>query len=130
MIDVRDLAGWMVRMTEQRETGVFNATSPANTHTFGSMLVACGAEDVLWVDEAWLLERSVEPWSDLPVWIPAGDPDMAYFHRADVSRAVAAGLTFRPLTETARDVPEWKGKAGLPPEREVELLAERLGAAA
>jgi 2'-hydroxyisoflavone reductase len=124
MVDVRDLAGWMLRMVEGGETGVFNATSPAGAHTFGSMLEACGATDVVWADESFLLEQGVEPWRDLPVWIPAGDPEMAYFHHADVSRAVAAGLTFRPLAETARAVPEWTGTAGLSPEREAELLAE------
>ena len=35
-----------------------------------------------------------------------------------VDRAVGSGLTFRPLAETARDVPEWTGKAGLTAERE------------
>jgi 2'-hydroxyisoflavone reductase len=124
MVDVRDLAGWMLRMVEGGETGVFNATSPAGAHTFGSMLEACGATDVVWADESFLLEQGVEPWRDLPVWIPAGDPEMAYFHHTDVSRAVAAGLTFRPLAETARAVPEWTGTAGLSPEREAELLAE------
>ena len=124
LIDVRDLAEWMMRMVERAEAGVFNATSPADAHTFGSMLEDCGARDVVWADEAWLLEQGVEPWSDLPLWIPAGDPDMAYFHRADVSRALAAGLTFRPLEETAGDVPPWTGQAGLSPEREAELVAE------
>jgi 2'-hydroxyisoflavone reductase len=123
MIDVRDLARWMVDMVERGETGVFNATSPPGAHTFGSMLDACGARDVAWAGEAWLLAEGVQPWSDLPVWIPTSDPDMRWFHRADVTRAVEAGLTFRPLAETARDAPEWTGKAGLAPERASQLLA-------
>jgi 2'-hydroxyisoflavone reductase len=49
---------------------------------------------------------------------------MAYFHRCDVSKAVAAGLTFRPLDETARAVPEWNGAAGISAEREADLLDE------
>jgi len=124
VIDVRDLADWIVRLVEGGTTGVFNATSPPGAHTFGSMLDACGARDVVWADETFLLERGVEPWRDLPVWIPAGDPQMAYFHRADVSKAVAAGLGFRPLEETARSVPAWIGAAGISPEREAELLAQ------
>jgi len=130
VIDVRDLAEWILRMVEHGRTGVFNATSPPGALDFGLMLEACGARDVVWVDEAFLLQRAVEPWSDLPVWIPPGDPDMRYFLRVDVSRAVAAGLTFRPLAETARDVPEWTGNAGLSPEREAGLLAEWERAAA
>ena len=54
---------------------------------------------------------------------PVDDPDYRCFQLVDVSRAVEAGLTFRPLAETARDVPEWTGKAGLTAEREAELLA-------
>jgi 2'-hydroxyisoflavone reductase len=122
MVDVRDLAGWMVDLLEQGRGGVFNATSPPRALTFGSMLDACGARDVTWVDEDFLAEHDVEGWSDLPCWIPSTDVDHAAFQLVDVSRALDAGLTFRPLAETARDVPEWTGKAGLPPEREAELL--------
>jgi 2'-hydroxyisoflavone reductase len=60
---------------------------------------------------------------DLPCWIPPDDRDLAAFQLVPVDRAVGAGLTFRPLAETARDVPDWTGKAGLTAEREGELLA-------
>jgi 2'-hydroxyisoflavone reductase len=123
MVDVRDLAGWMVDMIEQSRAGVFNATSPPRALTFGSMLDACGAVDVTWVDEAFLAEHGVEGWSDLPCWIPSTESDHAAFQLVDVSRALGTGLTFRPLAETAQDVPEWTGKAGLSAEREAELLA-------
>jgi 2'-hydroxyisoflavone reductase len=122
MVDVRDLAGWIVQMAEEQQSGVFNATSAPRAITFGSMLDACGAADVVWVNEDFLLEQGVEGWSDVPCWIPSTMPDHACFQLVDVSRAVAAGLTFRPLAETARDVPEWTGEAGLAPEREAELL--------
>jgi nucleoside-diphosphate-sugar epimerase len=123
VVDVRDLAGWMVDLVEQGRGGVFNATSPPGALSFGSMLEACGAHDVVWVDEAFLLEHGVEGWSDLPCWIPSTDADHAAFQLVDVSGAVEAGLSFRPLAETARDVPEWRGDAGLSAEREAELLA-------
>jgi 2'-hydroxyisoflavone reductase len=122
LIDVRDLAGWLVGLVEGGANGLFNATSPPRAVTFASMLDACGADDVVWVDENFLLEQGVEGWSELPCWIPSVTPDHAAFQLVDVSRAVAAGLTFRPLAETARDVPEWTGMAGLIPEREAELL--------
>jgi 2'-hydroxyisoflavone reductase len=130
VIDVRDLARWMVRMAASGSSGVFNATSPPGALTFGSMLEACRADDVVWVDESFLAEHEVAGWSDLPCWIPSSSADFASFQLVDVSRAVAAGLTFRPLHETARDVPEWTGKAGLTPEREAELLAAWRKAAA
>jgi 2'-hydroxyisoflavone reductase len=123
MVDVRDLAGWMVSMVEDGRGGVFNATSPPGALTFRSMLDACGATDVTWVDEAFLAEHGVEGWSDLPCWIPSSEESHSCFQLVDVSRAVEAGLTFRPLAQTAHDVPEWTGQAGLAPEREAELLA-------
>ena len=124
MVDVRDLAGWMLRLVEAGRTGVFNATSSPRALTFGSMLDACGARKIVWVSETFLAEHEVEPWMGLPCWIPATDADHAAFQLVDVSCAVDAGLTFRPLAESARDVPEWNGKAGLDPEREAQLLAE------
>jgi 2'-hydroxyisoflavone reductase len=87
------------------------------------MLEACGAVDVVRVTEEFLADQGVEGWSDLPCWIPPTDADFAAFQLVPVDRAVDAGLTFRPLAETARDVPEWTGKAGLTAEREGELLA-------
>lgn len=122
MIDVRDLAEWLLRLVEEGRSGTFNATSPPGAHSFGSMLEACGARDVVWVDEEFLLEQEVEGWSDLPCWIPSTRSDHRCFQLVDVSRALAAGLAFRPLADTARGVPEWTGEAGLQPEREAELL--------
>ncbi len=119
-IDVRDLAEWIVRTGE---TGVFNATGRPGEVTLGALLDACGAEQVTWVDDAFLVEHEVGEWMDIPLWIPAADEAWRDFQLVDVSRALAAGLTFRPLAETVRDVPEWTGKAGLAPEREAELLA-------
>ena len=79
-----------------------------------------------------LRENKVGPWSDLPVWIP-GQGDMAGFHRRSNARAMAAGLTIRPLTTTAADTLAWWNaqdekrrvlRAGLKAEREAELLAK------
>ncbi len=123
MIDVRDLAGWMIRLVEDGRGGPFNATSTPRALTFAAMLDACGAHDVVWADERFLSEHEVQEWSDLPCWVPSTSEDFAAFQLVDVSRALAAGLTFRPLAETARDAPEWTAKAGLQPERESALLA-------
>jgi 2'-hydroxyisoflavone reductase len=123
MVDVRDLAGWMIRLVEDGRSGPYNATSPAGALSFDSMLEACGATDVVRVTAGFLAEQGVEGWSDLPCWIPPEEADHAAFQLVPVDRAVEAGLTFRPLAETARDVPEWMGKAGLAADRESELLA-------
>jgi nucleoside-diphosphate-sugar epimerase len=123
MVDVRDLAGWMISLVEDERSGPFNATSPPGAITFDSMLGACGAHEPVRVTQEFLDDHSVEGWSDLPCWIPPTDESFAAFQLTPVDRAVETGLTFRPLAETARDVPQWTGKAGLSPEREHELLA-------
>ncbi len=133
-IDARDLAEWTIRMAENRETGIYNATGPAKPLGIGGMLD--GIKDALksnpnltWVSEDFLTQQKVEPWSDMPVWT-GKDSGLA---RAKIDRALSKGLTFRPLAETARDTLAWFKslpqdrqahlKAGLAPERETEVLA-------
>ena len=142
-VDARDLGEWVVRLAEGRVAGTFNATGPVPPITFGDLLETCrqvggsGAE-VVWVDEAFLLEHEVGPWMELPLWLPESDEEARHMQTADVSRAVAAGLTFRPLAETVRDTLAWADGAadtrqplasgmtmdgvGLGPGRERELL--------
>jgi 2'-hydroxyisoflavone reductase len=79
------------------------------------------------VDEHALVEHGVEAWSDLPLWLaPGTNPSSANFLAVDVTKAMAAGLRFRPLADTIRDTlehAETSPKAGLDPARERELLA-------
>ncbi len=142
-VDARDLGAWLVTLAEQRTAGAFNATCPALT--FAELLSSCrrvaGNDAALtWVDEPFLLEREVGQWMELPLWIAESDPEWAHMQEADVSRALAAGLTFRPLDETVRDTLRWAQErdapgpgtaamgpaddVGLKPERETELLAD------
>ena len=75
---------------------------------------------------AWLVEREVGQWMELPLWIDTADPGWRRFMETDVSKAVAAGLTCRPLAETARATlaeAELVEGIGLTPEREAELLS-------
>lgn len=133
-IDARDLAAFTLDQVESGGTGVFNATGPAaEPLTFGEMLdefTAVGGvpTQAVWASEAFLVEQEVEGWSDMPLWIP-GDEDAGVLE-IDCSKAVAAGLAFRPLAETAADTLAWVGtrpddyewSAGLTPEREARLL--------
>jgi 2'-hydroxyisoflavone reductase len=133
VIDVRDLAEWIVRLAESGTAGVFNATGPATPHRFDTVLDACrdaaGTEArIVWVDEAWLVEQKVAPWMELPLWLPAGQ-GYDGLSAVDVSRAVAAGLTFRPLADTCAATLAWDRTrdgsgmdAQLSSERETELL--------
>ena len=57
-----------------------------------------------WVDERDVLDRGVQPWSELPLWIPASD-NVIFEARND--KAIAVGLTFRSLETTVRDTLEW-----------------------
>jgi 2'-hydroxyisoflavone reductase len=132
-IDGRDLAEWTIRMAENRETGIYNATGPAKELGIGGMLdgikTALNSNATFaWADAEFLKQQKVEAWSDMPVW--AGDE--LGMSRANISRALAKGLTFRPLGDTARDALAWfkaqkperqaKMRAGLTPEREAEVL--------
>ncbi len=133
-IDARDLAEWTIRMAENRETGIYNATGPGKPLGIGEMLDQIkGAlksdAKFTWVPAEFLKEQKVEAWSDMPVW--AGDE--LGLARTNINRALGKGLTFRPVTETARDTLAWfksqpqdrqsKIKAGITPEREAEVLA-------
>ena len=132
-IDGRDLAEWTVRMAENRETGIYNATGPAKELGIGGMLdgikTALNSDATFaWADAEFLKQQKVEAWSDMPVW--AGDE--LGMSRTNISRALAKGLTFRPLGDTARDTLAWfkaqkperqaKMRAGLTSEREAEVL--------
>jgi 2'-hydroxyisoflavone reductase len=135
LIDVRDLAEWTIRLAEQRATGVFNALGPASPITMQQMLteIARGIHvdpKLFWAPTPFLKTNKVSPWRDMPVWIPGQDENLG-FHRRDISRAIAAGLTYRPLSLTAADTLAWfltlperqaKLRAGITPEREAELL--------
>jgi 2'-hydroxyisoflavone reductase len=132
-IDGRDLAEWTIRMAENRETGIYNATGPAKELGIGGMLdgikTALNSNATFaWADAEFLKQQKVEAWSDMPVW--AGDE--LGMSRTNISRALAKGLTFRSLGDTARDTLAWfkaqkperqaKMRAGLTPEREAEVL--------
>lgn len=132
LIDARDLAEWNIRMVEAKQTGTFNATGPDRILTMGEVLETCQTvcnndAQITWVAESFLLEQQVGPWMELPLWIPETTPGSML--QANIDRAVAAGLTFRPLADTVaatlewdRTRPEGERRAGMKPDREAELL--------
>jgi nucleoside-diphosphate-sugar epimerase len=132
-IDARDLAAWLVKLALEGPGGTFNATGPAQQLNFRQLLedmcetIGSDAE-VVWVDGERVLEADVQPWSELPLWLPG--EDYAGMARADISRALAAGLTFRPVGETIADTLAWdRSEPGDRPtltrEKEQEILAAR-----
>lgn len=137
-IDARDAALWIVRMSEERAIGPMNATGPNDPLSMQDCLSACAKAlqinaRVTWVDEAFLLERGVQPWAGLPLW--PGSETRGIF-AIDTRKAQETGLQCRPLTTTIRDTFEWakqidattdpnvNPKVGLTREREAELLQE------
>ncbi|MEO8586782.1 MAG: NAD-dependent epimerase/dehydratase family protein [Acidobacteriota bacterium] len=134
-IDVRDLAVWIVKTIDQKTFGVYNATS--SPIKVGDMLDACKAASgsdakFTWASAAFLKEQKVEEWSDMPVWTSPEGSD-AGGGLVKNARAVAKGLTFRPIKTTAKDTLDWwktlpkertgKLKSGLTEEREKAVLA-------
>jgi 2'-hydroxyisoflavone reductase len=136
-IDARDLAEWTIRMAESRTLGTYNATGPDYEMSVAAMLygiraVTTQGANLTFVPSDFLAEQQVAPWGEMTVWVP-GEGETAGFSRVSVSKAVAAGLSFRPLATTAADTLTWFHaqpperqaalKAGLKPEREAEVLA-------
>lgn len=137
-VDARDAARFVERVVARDAGGTFNVVGPQEATTMGDLVDACvraakersaPASEPVWCDASFLLERGVEPWSDLPLWLP-GD-DMRGMEQVDHSKALAAGLELLPTLETVRATMEWLtahpeflGRAGLTPEREAELLRE------
>lgn len=133
-VDARDLADWFLRLMENNTTGVFNATGPDYPLNMGTVLNACrdvsGSDaQITWVSEEFLQEQEVGSWIEVPLWVPTA-PDTIGFNTVDCGRAIAAGLTYRPLADTIRDTLAWERtlpadrqmRAGLKPEREEQLL--------
>ena len=132
-VDVRDLAAWMLHTIERSVTGVHNATGFHGRVSMGEVLAACkcatsNAVELVWVSEEFLAQHQVRPYTQMPLWIPREGRSVV-----DCTKAIAAGLRFRPIADTVRDTLAWarteRGdrpfvRTGLPPEREAELLAK------
>ncbi len=135
-IDARDLAQWCVRLALQPRPGVLHGVGPSAS--MADLLQACeqacgNAAELVWCDDAALLDAKVAPWSGLPLWIPEADPDFGGMLLASGQRALNAGLHTRPWLDTARDTLAWSCQAGasahsasaLTPEAEGKILANQ-----
>ncbi|MFF9766380.1 NAD-dependent epimerase/dehydratase family protein [Streptomyces sp. NPDC014636] len=146
-IDVRDLADWLLGAVERGLSGPYDLVSPPGHTTMGELLRACqrvtGADaELRWTAPEVILDAGIEPWTELPVWVPPDGEMYDSVHGADVSRALATGLVCRPAGETVADTWRWltgiggvaprrpdrTGK-GLDPEVEAEVLAGARGVA-
>jgi nucleoside-diphosphate-sugar epimerase len=112
LIDARDLAAWMLDLGERRVTGAFNGTAPAGRTTMGELLeaavVATGSDaELVWVPDEQLLAKGVEPWTEIPLWLPAEGT-----WQVGTERARASGLRCRPVADTVADVWLWLRDGG------------------
>jgi 2'-hydroxyisoflavone reductase len=140
-IDSRDLAEFTIRMAENKERGVYNATGPEKPLTMAEMLygikaVTTAGAQFTWVPAEFLTAQKIRGWSHMPVWVAPRDNNAGFSQRS-IARALAKGLTFRTLAVTAKDTIDWnktrpaeqlealaKGAVnGLAAEREAEVLA-------
>jgi 2'-hydroxyisoflavone reductase len=139
IIDARDLAEWTIRVVEQRVTGTLNATGPRAPLSMAEQLHGIraalpGDTDLrfTWVPADFLGRHEVQAWSEMTTWFGSGTDD-AVLARTSIERAVAAGLTFRPLAVTTVDTLAWyrtlpaerqaQPRAGLAPDKEQKVLA-------
>jgi nucleoside-diphosphate-sugar epimerase len=111
LIDVRDLADWLLRAATERIAGTFDGTCPPMSRVDFLTETAAGvgsAPQFTWVSREFLDAEGVRAWAgarSLPVWVPV--PDFAGFMAWDVTPSFQAGLTCRPLSDTARDMWAW-----------------------
>jgi 2'-hydroxyisoflavone reductase len=135
-IDGRDLAEFVIKTLEESTTGIFNATGPNAPTNMAEMLYGCkavsgGDARFTWVNAEFLSEQGIQPWSDMPVWIPSQE-GYEGFHRVNIDKAIGAGLRSRPLAETVRGTLDWyhawpldtpfPWRGGITAEREAEVL--------
>jgi 2'-hydroxyisoflavone reductase len=135
-VDARDLAGWYIRMLENRETGVFNCLGPQSTLSIAELLYGIRGTvsneiSFTWVPADFLAEHEVYAWRHMTVWVPPRD-GMEGFGMVSRQKAIEHGLTYRPLAVTARETLDWwntlpgerraEPRAGLSAEREREVL--------
>ncbi|MFC7491282.1 MULTISPECIES: NAD-dependent epimerase/dehydratase family protein [unclassified Knoellia] len=134
IIDVRDLAAWLVRCADGGTSGVFDAFGEPDT--LGGLLsaareVAGHDGPVVPASAAWLAEHGVQEWmgeDSLPLWV--SDPDLRGFGSHTGAAARAAGLRNRPVTDTLRDAAAYEEgrevseprRCGLRDDKERELL--------
>lgn len=136
-IDTRDLGEWYVRLLEDDAVGTYNGVGPRSQMTIGGLLHGLRAtvdNDIsfTWVDADFLEQHEVAAWQEMTVWVPPL-AEYAGFGSASIRRALDAGLTFRPLVETARaTLGWWNGldaerraapRAGLTADKEAKVLA-------
>ena len=134
LVDVRDAARFIVETAERNVGGIFNLTG--RPFPFADLLealrrVAGSDARLVWRSDEAVLGAGLEPWTEVPLWLPQADEAFRHFLEIDVEKAFAHGFNPRPLDETLRQILAWDRtrretplKAGMPPDKEAALLAD------
>jgi 2'-hydroxyisoflavone reductase len=140
-IDARDLANFLLDTAARRVAGPFDLVSRSGHTTMGELLdiaveVTGGRAELRWTDPATIEAAGIEPWMQLPIWLPPGELH-DFLHGGDVSKAYGEGLVCRPVRETVEDTWAWLGsldgdapqradrpRVGLDPAVEAKVLGE------
>lgn len=132
-IDARDLAEWIIGTAERKAAGVYNVAGKPFALTFIQLLeeikaVSRSSASFAWVDEAFLKREAVEDWQEMPLYLAESSKEKRGFLSANIDKAIAENLRFRPLAETIGDTLAWRAtqrgqlKAGINFAKEQELL--------
>ncbi|WP_371482513.1 NAD-dependent epimerase/dehydratase family protein [Kitasatospora sp. NBC_00315] len=110
-IDARDLAAWILDASAGGLGGAYNVVGRPGLTTMGELLEICarvtGSDaELRWQDPRRIVDAGIEPWTDLPLWLPPGELHDS-LHQGDVTRAFGAGLRVRPARETVADTWAW-----------------------
>ena len=114
IIDARDLANFLLDLAQSKTSGAFNGTAPIGQTTMKELLTAAGDAELVWMTDEQLEAAEVEPWIELPLWLPAKYEGT---WRVGTDKAQRAGLTTRPVQETVDDIRAWLEQGG---ERELQ----------
>ncbi len=125
LIRARDMANWIIRMIESARTGIYNVTGPASQLTMGELLQTCreasgSNAEFTWIDEDFLDELKVAPFSEMPLWLPG---NLNGLLSLDIGKAIAVGLSFQPLLETFVETMDWDRERLLSGGKKPERLA-------
>jgi 2'-hydroxyisoflavone reductase len=135
-IDAADIVDFVERALSKDLSGIFNLVGPALPTTMAQLLSECdrvarsrnaSPAALVWVEDSFLLERGVQPWLEMPLWLP--DPRYAGLLQISNAKAMASGLQLRPIVATVQSVLDRTAETlpdnvGLSPQREAELLNE------
>jgi 2'-hydroxyisoflavone reductase len=129
VIDVRDLASWLLDCAESGRTGTFDAVGPVVP--FGEWIelireIGGHTGPVVLADEAWLVEQKVEQYmgpDSIPMWLV--EPGYEGWSSRSGAAAVAAGLKHRPRAELVADTLAWEREVGVDRERKAGLSSKR-----